>query len=100
MRTSGVITECVVSSKVHSNGTPLIIDSYFLRSEELGQVDLSVIIGKQIIIIECKSSSYISDKQKIRLLRSGITLSKILRLEVEFLLFSKEENIFYPVHQF
>lgn len=96
----GRLIECSVSSRIHAKGVVLLIDPYFLRSKNMGQVDLAIILERHLIIIECKSNCYLSSNQRVRLMRSGMTLSRKLKIPFELFLYSKQDKSLYPVNQF
>lgn len=74
------------SKAVHSNSIPLLISAHFLRSRNCGQVDLASFkkekSGIRIELFEVKRGGNLSEKQRIRLRRSGALLSMIFDCSV------------------
>lgn len=52
----GASAELKSSVKLHSIGTPFLISSLFLRSRDLGQVDIAYFHNKTLYFIEVKNS--------------------------------------------
>jgi Holliday junction resolvase-like predicted endonuclease len=50
----GDASEAQASRRVHAHGIPLLVSPLCLRSRGLGQVDVAVVIGEQVVVSEVK----------------------------------------------
>lgn len=84
----GDIAESESSRFFHKKGVPVLVSSLVLRSQNLGQIDVSYLEKKAektwvLKIIEMKSSLYPSRQQLFRLLKTQDYLSKVLEMEAK-----------------
>lgn len=79
VKTKGVEFERMVSRLLHKKGVPLLLSDLVLRSYNLGQVDVSLVMPNQTELYECKNHNFpISAKQNKRLHDTGLFISCVL----------------------
>ena|GEM_PF-3272056 len=78
-KNKGADFERLVSQHLHKKGVPLLLSDLVLRSYNLGQVDLSLVLDHQIELFECKDHDFpINAKQSKRLYNTGLFISYLL----------------------
>ena len=95
----GLFLEKRYSRQYHQNKLPLLVSPLFLRSIGAGQIDIAFFYKrgnkKLIKVVELKSSTFLSRKQRLRLNKTLRMLGEVFDMPIEFELeIAKCEKLF------
>ena len=99
VESEGDTCERLASSLTHKAGLPILIAPDFLRRMGCGQIDLCIINKeKEGKIYELKSYGALSPRQRLRVIRSGFLLSRILGVNVDCFTWFFRDEIIFPLN--